>query len=92
MHYCGVILIVTNIFRNYKKNLISVIFLSIGYFIGILSLSIGISVVKDLRDYNLDSTSGNINNMIFANVNSSKMDGLSYNNISYILKQNYRNI
>ncbi len=76
-----------SIFKNYRKNLLSVIFLVIGYFIGILSLSIGISVIKNVRDYSLDSTSGNVNNMIIANVNSSKKDSLSYNNMNIIMNE-----
>jgi putative ABC transport system permease protein len=76
-----------SIFKNYRKNLLSVILLIIGYFIGILSLSIGISVVKDVRDYSLDSTSGNVNDMIIVDVNSSKKDNLSYKNINNILEQ-----
>ena len=76
-----------NIFKNYRKNLLSVIFLIIGYFIGILSLSIGISVVNNVRDYSLDSTSGNVNNMIIANVSSNKINSLSYKNINIIMNE-----
>jgi len=76
-----------SILKNYRKNLLSVMFLIIGYFIGILFLSLGISVVKNVRDYSLDSTSGNANNMIIANVNSSKKDSLSYTSINKIMEQ-----
>ena len=63
-----------NIFKNYKKNIISVIFLIIGYFIGILSLSIGISIINDVRQYSLDSTSGNPDNIAISYIDFKNLD------------------
>lgn len=74
-----------NMLQNYKKNLFSVILLIIGYFIGILSLSIGTSVIKDVREYSLDSTSGNVKNSVISRINTNNISDLSYNNISKVL-------
>ncbi|BDR67626.1 hypothetical protein K144316041_17240 [Clostridium tetani] len=74
-----------NMLQNYKKNLFSVILLIIGYFIGILSLSIGTSVIKDVREYSLDSTSGNVKNSVISRINTNNISDLSYNNIYKIL-------
>ncbi|MBW6411506.1 ABC transporter permease [Clostridium weizhouense] len=59
---------IIDILKNYRRNLLEVIFLSIGYIIGILSLSIGISVIKESIEYNLDSTSGYVKNITLANI------------------------
>ena len=67
---------VKKILRNYQKNLLEVIFLIIGYVIGILSLSIGISVIKDSIEYNLDSTSGYVKNntIVFVDFKENHLD------------------
>lgn len=60
---------IQGIFKSYRKNLLSVVFLIIGYVIGILSLSVGISIISDVREYSLDSTSGNPDDLIVSYVN-----------------------
>jgi putative ABC transport system permease protein len=73
--------------RDYKKNFLSVILLSIGYILGILTLSLGISSITDARNYALDSTSGQIGNQLIANVNTSNFEDFKYNNVSEIFNK-----
>lgn len=74
-----------NILKNYKKNIISIIFLIIGYFIGILSLSVGISIIKDVREYSLDSTSGNTNDIVISYIDFKNLDSNFSNALNNII-------
>lgn len=67
---------IIQIIKNYKKNLLEVIFLVVGYAIGILSLSIGTSLIKDSVEYNLDNTSGYVKNntLVFVNFEENNLD------------------
>lgn len=78
---------IASIFKNYKKNLLSVIFLIVGYSIGILCLSVGLSIVKEMIEYNLDSTSGNTDNMIFADIYVKNSDIKSYEKIEQVVNK-----
>lgn len=78
---------IVQILKNYKKNLLEVIFLVVGYSIGILSLSIGTSVIKDSIEYNLDSKSGYVKNNTLAFVNFEKNDLDLTENIDAIINK-----
>lgn len=75
----------TNILKNYKKNIMSITFLILGYFIGILSLSIGISIINDVHEYSLDSTSGNPNNIVISYLDFKNLDSSFSYNINNII-------
>lgn len=82
----------TNIFKQYKKNLLAVIFLIIGYTLAILTLSIGISVINDTNEYEIDKTSGNTDNLSIASIGDKDINKFSYVNTSLALNEISNNL
>ncbi|MGE5627068.1 MAG: ABC transporter permease [Solirubrobacterales bacterium] len=76
---------IIGILKQYKRNLLAVILLVIGYTLGIITLSVGISGINDTRNYLLDQTSGNPENIYSVTAISGEDSSFSFDNVNRIV-------